>query len=99
MQKNSENSANHLSANPTKWPNTLKRFVGNLPTNCFSVFDTFMGLVFRKLRKSQRSSELLIKIFEQLYHFIVTHKENWKISVRSLCLYLFYVELFHDGGP
>ena len=24
---------NHLSANPTKWSNTFKQFVGNLPTN------------------------------------------------------------------
>ena len=26
-----ENFVNPLSANPTKWPNTLKQFVGNLP--------------------------------------------------------------------
>ena len=25
---------NPLSANPTKWLNTLKQFVGKLPTNC-----------------------------------------------------------------
>ena len=25
---------NHLSANPTKWANTPKQFVGKLPTNC-----------------------------------------------------------------
>ena len=31
-----------LSANPTKWSNTLKQFVGNLPTNCLSVFDHFV---------------------------------------------------------
>ena len=30
---------NPLSANPTKWSNTLKQFVGNLPTNCLSVLD------------------------------------------------------------
>ena len=30
---------NPLSANPTKWSNTLKQFVGKLPTNCLSVFD------------------------------------------------------------
>ena len=27
-----------LSAYLTKWSNTLKQFVGNLPTNCLSVF-------------------------------------------------------------
>ena len=44
---------NPLSANPTKWPNTLKQFVGNLPTNCLSVFDHFVGLAFKGLRESE----------------------------------------------
>ena len=35
---------NPLSANPTKWSNTLKQVVGRLPTNCLSVFDHFVGL-------------------------------------------------------
>ena len=35
---------NPLSANLTKWSNTLKQFVGNLPTNCLSVFGHFVGL-------------------------------------------------------
>ena len=38
---------NPLSANPTKWSNTLKQFVGNLPTNCLSAFDHFVGLVLK----------------------------------------------------
>ena len=38
-----------LSANPTKWSNTLKQFSGNLPTNCLSVFDHFVGLMFKGL--------------------------------------------------
>ena len=41
---------NPLSANFTKWSNTLKQFVGNLPTNCLSVFDHFVGLVFKGLK-------------------------------------------------
>ena len=32
-----------LGANPTQWFKTLKQFVGNLPTNCLSVFDHFVG--------------------------------------------------------
>ena len=40
---------NPLSANSTKWSNTLKQFVGNLPTNCLSVFDHFERLVFKEL--------------------------------------------------
>ena len=35
---------NPLNANPTKWSNTLKQFVGNLPTNCLNVLDHFWGV-------------------------------------------------------
>ena len=35
---------NPLSANFTKWSNTLKQFVDKLPTNCLSVFGHFVGL-------------------------------------------------------
>ena len=37
---------NPLSANPTKWSNTL-----NLPTNCLSMFDHFVKLVLKGLRE------------------------------------------------
>ena len=33
----------------TKWSNALKQFVGNLPTNCLSVFDHFVGLALKGL--------------------------------------------------
>ena len=39
----------NLSVNRTKRSNTLKQFVGNLPTNCFSVFEHFVGLAFKWL--------------------------------------------------
>ena len=38
-----------LSANHTKWSNTLKQFVDNLPTNCLSVFDHFVRLALKGL--------------------------------------------------
>ena len=41
---------NPLSANPIKWSNTLKQFVGKLPTNCLSVFEHFVGLTIKGLR-------------------------------------------------
>ena len=41
---------NPLSANPRKWPNTLKQFVGELSTNCLSVFDHFVKLALKGLR-------------------------------------------------
>ena len=43
---------NPLNANPTKWSNTLKQFVGNLLTNCLSVFDHFVKLVLKRLSES-----------------------------------------------
>ena len=42
---------NPLRANFTKWSNTLKHFVGILPTNCLSVFGHFVGLALKGLRK------------------------------------------------
>ena len=42
-------SLNPLSPNLTKWSNTLKQFVGNLPTNCLTLFDHFVGLVLKGL--------------------------------------------------
>ena len=38
------NEINPLSANLTKWSNTIKQLVGNLPTNCLSGLDYFVGL-------------------------------------------------------
>ena len=55
---------NPLSANFTKWSNTLKQFVGNLPTNCFSVFDHFVGLVLKGLSLSGTCEATII------YHFL-----------------------------
>ena len=43
---------NPLSASPTKWSNTLKQFVGNLATNCLSVFDHFVILALKGLRSA-----------------------------------------------
>ena len=40
---------NPLSANATKWSNTLKQFVGKLPTGCLSVFDHFVKLALKRL--------------------------------------------------
>ena len=39
-----------LNAKFKKWSNTLKQFVGKLPTNCLIVFDHFVGLAFKGLR-------------------------------------------------
>ena len=46
---------NPLSGSPTKWSNTLKHFVGRLPTNCLSVFDHFVGLAVKGLNLPKTS--------------------------------------------
>ena len=40
---------NPFSAKLTKWPKTLKKFAGNLPTNCLSEFGHFVGLALKGL--------------------------------------------------
>ena len=47
---------NPLSVNSTKWPNTLKQFVGKLPTNCLSVFDHFVGFALKGLTDEKQNA-------------------------------------------
>ena len=42
---------NPLNANITKWSNTLKQFVGKVPTSCLSVLDHFVGLALKGLKR------------------------------------------------
>ena len=60
---------NPLNANPTKWSSTFKEFVGNLPTNCLSVFDHFVKLALKGLKPFNHLG-LLRK--PALFHFFVT---------------------------
>ena len=53
-----------LSANPKKWSNTLKQFVGKKPTNCLSVFDHFVGLALKVL---------MFIVYHVLFIIIVYH--------------------------
>ena len=62
---------NPLTTNFPKWSNTLKQFVGNLPTNCFSVFDRFVGLALKGLighLEHQMSRQLTSVVFWSLGH-------------------------------
>ena len=40
---------NPLSANITKWSNTIKQFISSLTSNCLSVFGQFVGLALKGL--------------------------------------------------
>ena len=60
-----------LSANPTKWSNTLKQFVGNLPTNYLRVFDHFVILALKgllvKLSKYLPVDKSCLELFRNWY--------------------------------
>ena len=53
IRSSNEYDFNPLNANFTKWSNTFKQIAGNLPTNCLSVFDHFVGLVLKGLKSVQ----------------------------------------------
>ena len=64
-----------LTANPTKWSNTLKQLVGKLPTNCLSVFDHFVELELKGLninfQQKQNSSPVLFIVDFSLLGYLV----------------------------
>ena len=69
---------NPLSPNLTKWSNTIKQFVGNLPTSCLSVFDHFVKLALKGLRMLVRLS--VCGFFPQNIGPIQV-KANWQLLV------------------
>ena len=77
-------NVNPLNANPIKWPNTLKQFVGKLPTNCLSVFGHFVnlalkGLIEKLLPRALENTGLYIK-----RPFLKAHK--WISAATVVCL-------------
>ena len=80
-------SFNPLSANFTKWSNTLKQFVGKLPTNCLSVFDHFVGLALKGLKRTDieyyaSAFHLIEVIFSwNSFSLVVMTKQSCKICV------------------
>ena len=48
---------NPFSINFTKWSNTLKQLVGNLPKNCLSKFDHFVVLALKGLKALSQPSQ------------------------------------------
>ena len=64
-----------LSANPTKWSNTLKQFAANLLLNYLSVFDHFVGLALKGLRVSK--SDFLKEIKIHFFNILILIK-SWQ---------------------
>ena len=81
-----------LSVNFTKWSNTLKQFVGKLPTNCLSVFDYFVGLALKGLSLCKNPTYWQIPstdIDDQRLYNLITWKN---ISVHNFKLWVFFEE-------
>ena len=60
LERRKTSAVHPLSANFTKWPNTPKHFVGNLPTNCLSVFGHFVGLALKRLNTNHFKTSLFL---------------------------------------
>ena len=67
---------NFLSANPRKWSNTLKQFVGHLPTNCLSVFDHFVILVLKGLK-----DEIRLRSVDFVSNFKHIRSYTWRSTI------------------
>ena len=70
---------NPLSANPTKWSNTLKQFVGKLPTNCLGAFDHFVKLALKGLIFLSRPQQSAMGFIQKYYE---VHKV-WFLSRKN----------------
>ena len=72
---------NPSSANLTKWLNTLKQFVGNLTTNCLSVFEHFVKLTLKGLnwRTEKQESKGTVVMWTTENKQERQHK-TWRVS-------------------
>ena len=103
------NLLNFLSANPTKWPNTVKQFVGNLLTNCLSVFDHFVKLALKRLislggNHTNVLNHLVKNLFflEFFFFFLKTAnkfytKDSVKICSVPCLFFVFFFQPFMTG--
>ena len=73
---------NPLNTNPTKWSNTLKQFVGKLPTNWLSVFDHFVKLALKALSFSACPRQILdfarLNLIFYYYYYYYFEKSDVK---------------------
>ena len=96
---------NPLGDNPTKWSDTLKEFLGNLPTNCLSVFDHFVGLTLKGLKNNFSGSERRPIICKMFFNSMLaiqidgaTIKEGEKIPVEECQLVNMKITLKNQHG-
>ena len=80
---------NPLSANFTKWSNKPKQFVANLPTNCLSVFEHFVGLALKGLKGDFR----IFKYFLYLKEIFLASKIKCYHNFMKTSMSIIYVFL------
>ena len=81
-----------LSANPTKWSDTLKQFVGNLLTHCLSVFDHFVKLALKLLRYSLVILHIILLNFR--YNSLTATDDTSGILLNFFLLKFFFMICF-----
>ena len=74
---------NPLSANRTKWSNTLKQFLRKLQTNCLSVLDHFLGLALKGLKRTLSMNVT----FWLIIFFVLPFWKFWDLRVKSSSLW------------
>ena len=72
---------NPLNANPTKWPKTLKQFVGKLPTSCLSVFGHFVNLALKGLNHSHKEFYIRCLTEFSIHFFLKNRLQGNRISL------------------
>ena len=80
---------NPFGANFTKSSNTLRQLVGNLPTNCLSVFDHFVGLVLKRLITLAVNSVFMFfysEVFSRRYSLIKLSGKVCEIRSKNLTM-------------
>ena len=97
---------NPLSANFTRWSDTLKQFVGKLPTNClskrfvcklptsfFSVFDHFVGSTLKGLSTCRTITGAMVVKIKNMAH--VCSNTFLSIFLRSDTIVFRIISLLH----
>ena len=90
---------NPLIVNPTKWSNTLKQFVGKMPTSYLSVFDHFVGLAIKGLNNQIINEDVfkqinLIELNSPKFVLLVLSMFFVdKVSARQICIFIIFILL------
>ena len=82
---------NPFSANPTKWSNTLKQFVGNIPRIAWVSFDHFVGLALKGLKKI--AYQKFLENFIRRLTIIILQANTQRAETLNM-----YINPIQDGG-